>query len=121
MERTTCEFCNWKPDQNHEHGCPETKRDAEIRKVMVNAWRMGYADAIFGTDKYWPDECAQALGYSRGQEDLKKAVPIDLDQIRPVNSDKARLQRMFGRNESLEQADFDEEFLDDFFGPIADQ
>jgi len=95
MEKTNCQYCDWQPGQEHHNKCPEKARDPEVRKLAVEVWRIGYADAVFGMDKYWPEDSYHALGYSRGQKEIQNVKTLDLDQIKPVNFDDKVIDDLF--------------------------
>lgn len=94
MEKTICEFCSWQPGRKHDHRCPELVSDSEVQTILIKAWRIGYADAVFGMDQYRPED-SYALGYSRGQADIQKAEAIDLDQIKPPKFDGEAIDDLF--------------------------
>lgn len=84
----TCQYCSWIPGKIHDYGCPEYAREA---------WKRGHGDAVVGMSQAEPWSESYLLGHSRGQEDIKKAEEISIA--------------------GFEGIEFDEEFLDEVFGP----
>ena len=96
MANTICKYCSWKPgDRFHGPGCPETVSDLEEREIAVRAWRLGYVDAISqmtaraGLGEFYE------RGHSYGQEDVREAEAIDLDQIKPIDFDAKVIDDLF--------------------------
>lgn len=95
-----CKLCNWRPgDALHQLGCPEeTYPGVQQKHSALEAWHRGWSDGLNGVGHAKDGNNSYLLGYSRG-DITKRMVESGFDP----------------------NADFDEEVLDHFFGPIADQ
>ena len=91
----TCQFCGWKPGQEHDNGCPKKVSDPEEQEIALRAWGLGYGDAIYGRMSRAGPGAFYERGARHGQGGLNNAWPIDMDQIKPLNFDDQVLDDLF--------------------------